>query len=58
MVADVPVLMQLLFQQSMQYVIVKVPQIQFTDRLLCEHSVVPQRRVLTVQAVQKIVEIP
>ena len=55
MVADVSVFMQLLFQRSMLFLTVKVPQIQFTDRL-CEHSVVPQRWVLTVQAVQKIVE--
>ena len=57
MVADVPVLMQLLFQQSLQYVFVKVPRIQFIVRL-CEHAVVPHRRVPTVKAVQKIVEIP
>ena len=38
-VVDVPVLMQLLFQQSLQYVFVKVLQIPFIVRL-CEHSVV------------------
>ena len=54
-VVDVPVLMQLLFLQSMEHVIMKVPQIQFIVRR-CEYSVVPQRRVSTVQAVQKIVE--
>ena len=35
---DVPVTMQLKFQQYMQYVFVKVPPIQFIVRL-CEHSV-------------------
>ena len=35
---DVPVTMQLKFQQYLQYVFVKVPQIQFIVRL-CEHSV-------------------
>ena len=48
-------LLQLLFLQSMEYLIMKVPQIQFIVRR-CEHSAVPQRRVSTVQAVQKIVE--
>ena len=38
-------------------VIMKVPSIQFIVRL-CEYPVAPQRRALTVQTVQKIVEIP
>ena len=45
---DVPVTMQLKFQQSLQYVFVKVPQIQFIVRL-CEHSVLHRDKVQTVQ---------
>ena len=53
---DVPVLVQLQFQQSSPNVIMKVPQIQFIVRLR-ELPVLSQRWVLTVQTVQKIVEI-
>ena len=42
-VVDVPVIMQLLFPQSFPLEKVKVPQIQFLDRLL-KHPVVPQRQ--------------
>ena len=49
---DVPVIMQLKFQQSVPLEKVKVPQVQFLDRLL-EHPVVPQRWVRTVETVQK-----
>ena len=51
-VMDVPVFVQLLLLQSFPLEKVKVPQIQFLDRLL-EHPVVLQRRVRTVQIVQK-----
>ena len=46
-VADVPALMQLVFQQSYEFDILKVPQIQFIDRVL-DTPVVTQRWVLTV----------
>ena len=48
---DVPVTTQLKFQQSLQYVFVKVPQIQFIVRLRTLSCA--QTRVLTVRAVQK-----
>ena len=44
-------------QQSVVYVNVEVPQIQFIDRVV-DFSVVLQRRVPTVQTVQKTDEIP
>ena len=55
-VVDVPVDTQLEFQQS-KYEKVKVPQIQFLDRVP-DIPVVPQRRACTVQTMKKIVEIP
>ena len=51
LVADVPVIMQLEFQQFYQFVLLKVPQIQFLDR-------VSDMRVLTVQTMQQNVMIP
>ena len=45
------------FQQSIVYENVKVPQFQFIDRVV-DFSTVLQRRVPTVQTVQKTGEIP
>ena len=57
LVVDVPVIISDKFQQSIVYEDVEVPQIQFIDRVV-DLSVVLQRRVPTVQTVQKTGEIP
>ena len=51
-VMDVPVIMQLEFQQSF-FETVEVPQTRFLDRLPDIPVAATQRQVLTVQAVQK-----
>ena len=51
-VLDIPVVMQLLFQQFYQFEFLKVPQIRFRDRVL-DIPVLPQRQVCTVPAAQK-----
>ena len=57
LVVDVPVIISDKFRQSIVYVNVKVPQFQFIDRVV-DFSSVLQRRVPTVQTVQKTGEIP
>ena len=57
LVVDVPVIICDMFQQSIVDVNVEVPQIQFNDRVV-DFSVVLQRRVPTVQTVQKTGEFP
>ena len=57
LVVDVLVIISDKFQQSIVYEDVEVPQIQFIDRVV-DLSVVLQRRVPTVQTVQKTGEIP
>ena len=56
-VVDVPVIISDKLQQSIVHENVEVPQIQFIDRVV-DFSVVLQRRVPTVQTVQKTGEIP
>ena len=55
--ADVLAIMQLVFQQFYEFDILKVPQIEFIDRVL-DIPVVTQEWVLTVQTVQRNVKIP
>ena len=57
LVVDVPAIISDKFQQSIVYEDVEVPQIQFIDRVV-DFSVVLQRRVPTVQTVDKTGEIP
>ena len=57
LVVDVLVIISDKFRQSIVYVNVKVPQFQFIDRVV-DFSIVLQRRVPTVQSVQKTGEIP